>query len=211
VLCARPFGAADYAALAERYAALVLEDVPALDLARHDRVRRFLTLVDVLYDRRKLLAVTNAAAPIDDLLLGGGGGEVQGDALASPTTIAVRDSGGASGRPSTFVVDAASLGDDSSFSGAAEWSATGRLGASLGAGAELVDTHFAWARGASRVVEMTTSPAYRAEWRASLRTPPPRSGGGAGDASPKSSLSHAADGSSSSSPAPSARRRSSYF
>lgn len=69
-LCARELGAADYAALGENFGALVLEGLPALTLKEHDRARRFITLVDELYERGTALVVLGAAAPLGDLLRG---------------------------------------------------------------------------------------------------------------------------------------------
>ncbi|NJO38980.1 MAG: cell division protein ZapE [Rhizobiales bacterium] len=63
-LCAQPLGAADYLALAERYHTIILESVPALTRARHNEARRFMTLVDALYECRVNLIISADAEPM---------------------------------------------------------------------------------------------------------------------------------------------------
>lgn len=143
-LCDRPLAAPDYHALFDsQYRALVLTEIPQLTLERHDQARRFLALVDVLYERKTLL-LASSRVDVDHLLLGWRQKEIE----ASLAQVTVRDQGGSSGRLTTFV-------------GEAEWSATGRIGASLGTFAGVTDTEFAFARLASRLVEMTASSQYR--------------------------------------------------
>ncbi len=56
-LCGTPLGAGDYLALATHYHALVLDGVPRLSPDNYDVARRFIVLVDALYDHRvKLVA-----------------------------------------------------------------------------------------------------------------------------------------------------------
>jgi predicted ATPase len=81
-LCGAPLGAADYGALAARCGVLALRGVPALTPARADEARRFVTLVDELYEARVLLLLT-ADAPLERLFPDGGaagwGGDLSGD------------------------------------------------------------------------------------------------------------------------------------
>jgi cell division protein ZapE len=65
-LCGRALGPADYLAIAARYHTLVLDGIPRLGPENFDRARRFITLVDALYERRCKL-VASAAAPPDGL------------------------------------------------------------------------------------------------------------------------------------------------
>lgn len=51
-LCDRPLGSADYGLLAREYHTLLLSDIPILSLQQRDLVRRFITLVDELYEHR---------------------------------------------------------------------------------------------------------------------------------------------------------------
>jgi cell division protein ZapE len=66
-LCERPLGAADYLAIAERYNSLFVEHVPVLGPEKRNETKRFINLVDALYDNAIRLYVSAAAAP-DDLL-----------------------------------------------------------------------------------------------------------------------------------------------
>lgn len=68
-LCEGPRGQADYIEISRDYACVVLQDVPVLDETRENAARRFIALVDELYDRGVDLVVS-AAAPIDRLYRG---------------------------------------------------------------------------------------------------------------------------------------------
>ena len=54
-LCARPLAARDYLALADRYAGLFLTGIPAMGDSLQNEARRFIWLVDALYDRQRFL------------------------------------------------------------------------------------------------------------------------------------------------------------
>ena len=71
-LCGRPLGAGDYLALATHYHALVLDAVPRLGPANYDVARRFIVLVDALYDHRVKLVASAGARP-DELFERGEG------------------------------------------------------------------------------------------------------------------------------------------
>jgi len=62
-LCEQPLGAADYLALAEHYHTLIIESVPALTKAKHNEARRFMTLVDALYECKVNLIISADAEP----------------------------------------------------------------------------------------------------------------------------------------------------
>ncbi len=65
-LCGRSLGPADYLALATHIYTLVLDGVPRLGPENADKARRFITLVDALYEHRcKLIA--SAEAPPDQI------------------------------------------------------------------------------------------------------------------------------------------------
>jgi len=62
-LCGRPLGAADYLALAEAARVLVLENIPRLGRSNFNEARRFVTLIDALYEAKVRLICSAAAAP----------------------------------------------------------------------------------------------------------------------------------------------------
>jgi cell division protein ZapE len=68
-LCEGPRSAFDYVELAKMYHAVLLSAVPQLDETRNDSARRFISLVDELYDRRVKLIIA-ADAPIQTLYQG---------------------------------------------------------------------------------------------------------------------------------------------
>ena len=71
-LCEQPLGAADYLALAERYHTVIVRGVPRLTAARHNEARRFMTLVDALYECHVNLVISADAEP-DQLYQAGDG------------------------------------------------------------------------------------------------------------------------------------------
>jgi len=62
-LCAGARSQEDYIELAREYQSLLVSDVPVLDAQHEDEARRFIALVDELYDRNVNLIVSAAAAP----------------------------------------------------------------------------------------------------------------------------------------------------
>ncbi|MHA6347569.1 cell division protein ZapE [Roseivivax sp. CAU 1761] len=71
-LCGRPLGPADYLKLAETVRVLILEEVPRLGRQNFNEAKRFVTLVDALYEARTRLILSAAAAP-DYLYIEGSG------------------------------------------------------------------------------------------------------------------------------------------
>lgn len=64
-LCARPLGAGDYLKIAGAFHTILLADVPVLGPETRNEAKRFINLIDTLYDRRIRLIVSAAAAPSD--------------------------------------------------------------------------------------------------------------------------------------------------
>lgn len=62
-LCVEPRSANDYLEVAERYRTLLLNAVPVLDDDALQATRRFISLIDVLYESHTLLVATAAAPP----------------------------------------------------------------------------------------------------------------------------------------------------
>jgi cell division protein ZapE len=64
-LCDGPRSQRDYLELAQRFAVLLLSNVPRMTAAMGDQARRFTWLVDILYDHRVKLIVSAAAPPAE--------------------------------------------------------------------------------------------------------------------------------------------------
>eukprot|EP01037_Dinobryon_pediforme_P004356 gene4356-4404_t len=62
-LCGQALGAGDYLALATHFHALVLDGIPRLSPDNYDRARRFIVLIDALYDHRVKLVASAMALP----------------------------------------------------------------------------------------------------------------------------------------------------
>src|SRR5204862_1773967 len=71
-LCARPLAAADYLAIAERFAAVIVEDIPRLSPQQRNEAQRFHILIDALYEARAVL-VASADVPPDQIYVSGDG------------------------------------------------------------------------------------------------------------------------------------------
>lgn len=62
-LCGRMLGPADYLALADAVRVLIIEDVPRLSRQNFNEAKRFVTLVDALYEAKVRLIMSAAAEP----------------------------------------------------------------------------------------------------------------------------------------------------
>ena len=71
-LCEKALGAADYIALAKRLDTVILVDIPQLTPEKRNEAKRFVTLVDILYENKTTLICT-AATPPDQLYADGDG------------------------------------------------------------------------------------------------------------------------------------------
>jgi len=71
-LCGQPLGAADYLAVAENARVLVLENIPCLSRDNFNEAKRFVTLIDALYEG-KVRLICSAAAQPEQLYLEGEG------------------------------------------------------------------------------------------------------------------------------------------
>jgi cell division protein ZapE len=74
-LCGRPLGAADYLRIAHEFHTLVIDHVPIMDFARRNEAKRFITLIDTLYDNAVKL-IASAEAPPHKLYIADEGVEV---------------------------------------------------------------------------------------------------------------------------------------
>ena len=62
-LCRRPLGAADYLKLAQRFHTIILDRIPRLGESERNEARRFIILIDALYDMRIKLIASAAGEP----------------------------------------------------------------------------------------------------------------------------------------------------
>ena len=76
-LCENPLAAADYLALAERFAAVIVEGIPRLSAEQRDAARRFNILIDTLYEARTLLIASAGVLPEEIYTAGDGTFEFQ--------------------------------------------------------------------------------------------------------------------------------------
>lgn len=68
-LCNIELGSSDYRSIAQEFEFIIIEEIPILTLKEHDQARRFITLIDELYEAQCTL-VCSAVAPLDRLFLG---------------------------------------------------------------------------------------------------------------------------------------------
>ncbi len=61
--CSKPLGAADYLAIARTVRVLILEDIPQLSSANYNEAKRFVILIDALYEAKVRLIASAAEAP----------------------------------------------------------------------------------------------------------------------------------------------------
>ena len=80
-LCLQALGPNDYLAIAERFHTVFLEDIPTLNPARRDAARRFVTLIDALYEAEAKLVALAATEP--DALYPQGDGAFEFERTAS--------------------------------------------------------------------------------------------------------------------------------
>lgn len=62
-ICGRPLGPADYLAIATHFHTLVLDGIPRLGPDNFDKARRFITLIDALYEHRVKLVASAEDTP----------------------------------------------------------------------------------------------------------------------------------------------------
>lgn len=146
-------GAADYVALLDRFDLIAVDGVPTFGPAEEDAARRFVNLVDVLYERRALLVASLAAAPAD-LFRGEDDADGERRTVREATRGRVRAEGARGGHDATVTGEGGSSGRSTTVVGNMEWSATGRVGASLADLQRVNFTFRASRRCVSRLMEM---------------------------------------------------------
>ncbi|KAJ8679993.1 hypothetical protein QAD02_015780 [Eretmocerus hayati] len=67
-LCDRPLGASDYIGICQAFHTVIIRDVPQLNMKHKSQARRFITLIDTLYDNR-IRVVISATAPYNKIFV----------------------------------------------------------------------------------------------------------------------------------------------
>jgi len=67
-LCAKPVGAIDYLEICKKFVIIVFTDVPKMNIFKKIEARRFITLIDTLYDN-KIYLIMSAETTIKDLFV----------------------------------------------------------------------------------------------------------------------------------------------
>ncbi|MGB0498027.1 MAG: cell division protein ZapE [Rubricella sp.] len=76
-LCERPLGPGDYLAIAEAASTLLIDGIPRMSRARNNEAKRFVTLIDALYEAKVRLIASADAAPRDLYTEGAGAFEFE--------------------------------------------------------------------------------------------------------------------------------------
>jgi cell division protein ZapE len=71
-LCDNPLGPRDFLAIAGAVRVLIIENIPTMSRSKNNQAKRFVTLIDALYEARVILIASAEAAP-DDLYPDGAG------------------------------------------------------------------------------------------------------------------------------------------
>jgi cell division protein ZapE len=74
-LCARPLGSADFLRLAHEFHTLVIDDIPVMHFRQRNEAKRFILLIDTLYDNAVKL-IASAEAPPHELYVADEGHEL---------------------------------------------------------------------------------------------------------------------------------------
>ncbi len=75
-LCAQPLAASDYLKIAHEFHTIIIDHIPVMDFARRNEAKRFIILIDTLYDHAVKLVASAQAQP-DELYRGEQGFEAQ--------------------------------------------------------------------------------------------------------------------------------------
>ena len=62
-LCEQPLGASDYLRIAHEFHTLILEGIPVMDFSQRNEAKRFIALIDTLYDNAVKVVASAAAEP----------------------------------------------------------------------------------------------------------------------------------------------------
>lgn len=133
-LCNTELGSSDYRAIAQNFKVVVIDDIPILTLKEHNQARRFITLIDELYEANCALVCSTTTADAPDTLFRG-----REEELASLGGDAQNKKGVETKAGEAFGIDVAQSN-----------------GLTAGGLASVIELSFAFRRAASRIKEMTS-------------------------------------------------------
>jgi protein AFG1 len=154
-LCGKPLGAADYLAVCENFSTVIVDHVPLLNSQKFNEARRFVSLIDALYETKTKLVMASHV-PLQDLfvdfdvIVETKDGDEEIAVPEHNKEMFVKGQGGSSSSAATTMIRTKS-GDE------VEWSATGRIGVSLAQLSAVQDVSFSFQRAESRLAEMSKS------------------------------------------------------
>jgi protein AFG1 len=157
-LCYQPLGAADYIAIADRFDTIIVDNVPQLGGNTYNEARRFVTLIDALYEAKTKLILASEV-PMGELFVGF---DATVETSDGDEEIAIEDNNSALGKESVVIGEGGSSSSSSTTlihtqNGEMEWSATGRIGVSLAQLSAVREVSFSFMRAASRLAEMAAA------------------------------------------------------
>lgn len=157
-LCRQPLGAADYIAIA-KFETVICEDVPQLCGDTYNEARRFVTLIDALYEAQTRLVISSDVDR-NDLFVGF---DAQVESADGDEDIAIQEQAiqRPNGDEESLIIGKGGSSSSSSTTmirtkgGDIEWSATGRIGVSLAQLSAVKEVAFSFKRAESRLAEMS--------------------------------------------------------
>lgn len=132
-LCTTELGSSDYSAIANHFRIVMLENIPHLNLKHPDRARRFITLIDELYEAECCLVCSAVDVP-DQLFVGNSSEKEESSANSNKSTTNDTSPDG-----TMLAVDVAQS-----------------RGTALSSLASVRELSFAFRRAASRILEMSS-------------------------------------------------------
>ena len=158
-LCACDVGALEYHAIANKFDIVVLQDIPYLSVAKHNIARRFITLVDELYEGKCALLCSCEASHPSNLFRQRRQQQQYADEKAESSSLAFADESTTSTEESSTsdsgAIASCSTGNDGDVGDMRDLDiATTQGGTPIGALASVRELEFAFERASSRLIEM---------------------------------------------------------
>eukprot|EP00557_Chaetoceros_sp_GSL56_P000693 CAMPEP_0176495712 /NCGR_PEP_ID=MMETSP0200_2-20121128/10809_1 /TAXON_ID=947934 /ORGANISM="Chaetoceros sp., Strain GSL56" /LENGTH=621 /DNA_ID=CAMNT_0017893621 /DNA_START=39 /DNA_END=1904 /DNA_ORIENTATION=- len=138
-LCKVELGSSDYRAMAQKFKIVIIDEIPILTLKEHDEARRFITLIDELYEAKCALLCSAAVTSPDELFVGRQREEARVDVKGGEQEEEFQEQGISVEPGQAFGIDVAQSN-----------------GMTVGELASVQELSFAFRRAASRIREMTS-------------------------------------------------------